>query len=177
MKQILFYATREDLLPILESVEASRLLKYARTGRYLWTKPQVFLNGASIPELGTANNDSSIGCESFLVLDHLADIKVRQVKQTDGTTSYHVDQLVNPDSVVITAGGIRKPDVYLHGRIATASDSPQSQDLMKIFAPAFRKQFKKIKAFWVGSYALHQLEGGARLTLAVSSPSELDLKP
>lgn len=177
MKQIFFYATREDLLPILESVESSRLLKYARTGRYLRAKPQVYLSGASIPEIGTANNDSSIGCESYLILDQSTDIDVRQVQQTDGTTSYHVDQLVNPDSVVITAGGIRTPDVYLHGRVATASDSPQSQDLIKLFAPAFRKQFRKIRAFWVGSHALRQLEGGARLTMAVSSPSEFDLKP
>lgn len=177
MKQILFYATREDLLPILESVEADRLLKYARAGRYLQTNPQLFLSGASIPKLGTANNDSSIGCESYLILDQSADIEVRPVKQTDGTTNYHVDQLVNPDSVVITAGGIRASHVYLHGRIATASDSAQSQDLMKLFAPAFRKHFKKIKAFWVGPHALHELESGARLTPAVSSPSEFDLKP
>lgn len=177
MRQILFYATKEDLLLILKSVEASRLLKYARTGRYVRPKPQMFLSGASIPGLGIADNDSSISCESYLVLDPATDVEVRQVLQTDGMTSYHIDQLVNPNSVVITAGGIRTPGVYLHGRVATASDTPQSQDLMRLFAPVFRKQCGKIKAFWVGAHALRQLEGGARFTMAVSSPSEFDLKP
>lgn len=176
MTQILFYATREDLLPILEFVESGRLLKYTRTGRHPRPKPEVFLSGASIPEIGTANNDSSIGCESYLILGQTIDVSIRQIQQTDGTTSYLVDQLVNPDSVVITAGGVRTPHVILHGRVGTASDSPQSQDLMKTFASAFRKRFRKVKAFWVGTHALRRLEGGTRLTMAVSSPTEFDLK-
>lgn len=176
MRHILFYATKEDLLPVLESVEAGSLLKYARTGRFSRSTPEVFLAGASIPEIGTANNDSSIGCESYLILAQLVDIEVRQIQQTDGTTSYFVDQLVNPDTVVITAGGVRTPHVILHGRVATVSDSPQSQKLMKLFASAFRRRFTKVKAFWVGAHALNRLEGGTRLTMAVSSPSEFDLK-
>jgi hypothetical protein len=47
---------------------------------------------------------------------------------------------------------------------------------MKLFASAFRKRFSKVKGFWVGKDALALLERGARLTMAVSSPSEFDLK-
>jgi len=68
MPQILFYATKEDLLPIFEFTEASKPLKYARTGRCPRAKPEVFVSGASIPELGMANNDSSIGCDSYPIL-------------------------------------------------------------------------------------------------------------
>jgi hypothetical protein len=116
----------------------------------------VLLNGASIPELGTANNDSSIGCDSYLVLGRSVAVAVRDILQQDVTTKYLVDQLVNPDSVVITAGGARMPDVLLHGRVATVSDSPQSQELMKLFTSAFRKRFKKVKAFRVGEHAFSQ---------------------
>jgi len=98
------------------------------------------------------------------------------MSQKDGSTSYVVDQLINPDSVIITAVGVRTPDVLLHGRVATASNLPQSQELMKLFASAFRKRFRKVKAFWIGNHALVQLERGTRLTMAVDSPSEFDLK-
>jgi hypothetical protein len=176
MSQILFYATKEDLLPILEFAEASKPLQYARTGHYARSKLEVLLNGTSIPELGTANNDSSTGCDSYLILDQSVGVAVRDILQQDGITKYLVDQLVNPDSVVMTAGGARMPDVLLHGRVATASDSPQSQQLMKLFASAFRKRFKKVKALWVGNQALSQLQRGTRLTIAVSSLSEFDLR-
>lgn len=174
--QILFFATKEDLLPIFEFAEASDPLKYARTGRYALPKPKVLLSGASIPELGTANNDSSIGCDSYLILSQSSAVAVREMPQTDGSTTFIVDQLINPDSVTITAGGIRKPSVLLHGRVATSSDSTRSQELMKLFDSAFRKQFRKVKPFWVGNHALAQLERGTRLTVAVSSPSAFDLK-
>jgi len=175
MSHILFYATKEDLLPILEFAEAGKPLKYARTGHYGQSKPEVLLNAASIPGLGTANDDSSVGCDSYLILGQSVALLVRDMLQQDGTTKYLVDQLVNPDSVVLTAGGARMPDILLHGRAATASDSPHSQELMKLFASAFRKRFKKVKAFWVGNHALSQLQRGTRLTMAVSSPREFDL--
>jgi hypothetical protein len=47
---------------------------------------------------------------------------------------------------------------------------------MKLFAAPFRKRFRKIKAFWVGPDALTELERGTRLTMAVGSPAEYDLK-
>jgi len=161
MTQILFYATKEDLLPILAFAEASQPLKYARTGRYLRPKPEMFVRGTSIPELGTANDDASIACASYLILGQSSDVEFRKLPQKDGSTSYIVDQLINPDSVVITAGGFRTPGVLLHGRVGTASDSPQSQELTKLFASAFRKRFRKIKAFWVGNDALGRI-GAAR---------------
>jgi hypothetical protein len=176
MTQILFYATKEDLVPIFEVVEASKPLKYARTGHYSRPKAEIFASGTNIPELGIANSDSSIGCDSYLILGESSDVAVRHILQTDGATKYMVDQLINPDSATITAGGVRTPGVILHGRVATASDSPQSQAIMKLFASAFRKQFRKVKSFWVGKHALAQLERGTRLTIAVSSPSEFDLE-
>jgi hypothetical protein len=176
MSQILFYATKEDLLPILEFAEASKPLKYVRTGQHARSTPEVFLNWASIPEPGTANDDSSIGCDSYLILVQSIAIVAREVLQHDGTTNFLFDQLANPDSVAITAGGARMPDVLLHGRVATASDSAQSKALMRLFASAFRKRFKKVKAYWVGNDALSQLQRGTRLTIAVGSPCEFDLQ-
>jgi hypothetical protein len=176
MTQLLFYATREDLLPIFAAAEIATLLKYARTGSFAQPQPPIFASGVDIPGLGTAASDASIACDSYLVLDRSTDAKVRQVQLRDGTTRFFVDQLINPDSIVITAGGIRTPGVLLSGRLGTASDSPRSQALMKLFAAPFRKRFSKVKAFWVGPAALTELERGTRLTMAVGSPAEYDLK-
>jgi hypothetical protein len=123
MTQLLFYATKADLLPIFAVAEASTLLKYARTGRYAQPQPPIFASGASIPELGTADNDASIACDSYLVLDRSTDAQVRPVQERDGTTSFFVDQLMNPDSIVITVGGartqepLRPPDIVTPTRI------------------------------------------------------------
>jgi len=176
MTQILFYATKEDLLPIFDLVEAKKPLKYVRAERYTRPKLEILTNGISIPNLGIANRDSSIACDTYLSFHQFSSVKVRQIPQNDGTTAYVVDQLTNPDSVSITAGGVRGPSVLLSGRVATASESPHAQELMKLFASAFRKRFRKVKAFWVGQHALTQLEQGTRLTQAVTSPSEFDLK-
>jgi hypothetical protein len=175
MTQLLFYATKEDLLPIFAAAEASTLLKYTRTGRYARPQPPIFASGANIPDLGTADNDASIACDSYLILDRSTDVQVRHVQPRDGTTSFFVDQLINPDSIVIAAGGIRTPGVLLSGRVGTASDSPRSQALMKLFAAPLRKRFRKVGAFWAGPDALTELERGTRLTMSVGSPAEYDL--
>lgn len=88
---------------------------------------------------------------------------------------FSIDQLANPDSVTFTAGGKWDNDVLLHGRIATASDSDISKELMKLFNLVIRKQFKKVGAYWVGPAAYVFLEAGWRLTLSAHSPRDFDL--
>lgn len=174
MKHILFYALKEDILPVIEAVELKCTLKYFRAGQFSESNQQSFSRGGEIPNVGTASSESSINCETFLVTES-ANINIRPIQQTDGSVRFSVDQLLNPDSVAFTAGGIWRPDVILYGRVATASDSVKSQELMKLFNSAFRKQFKKIKAYWVGPKAHLLLDEGARLTIAAQSSRDFDL--
>jgi len=78
MKQIHFFALREDLLAILELVESKGALKYAATGNYLKQELKdgirVYSAGAELPNLGTAGGDSSTTCERFLTCEPGADI-------------------------------------------------------------------------------------------------------
>jgi hypothetical protein len=46
---------------------------------------------------------------------------------------------------------------------------------MKRFNAEIRKEFSKVKAFWVGPNALTLLNAGKRLTDASQSPREFDL--
>lgn len=174
MKHLLFYALKEDILPVIEAVELKCSLRYFRAGQFSESIPQSFLRGGEIPNIGTASSESSINCETFLVTES-ANIDMRPIRQTDGSVRFGVDQLLNPDSVMFSAGGIWRPDVILYGRVATASDSVKSQKLMKIFNSTLRKQFRKVKAYWVGPKAYVLLEEGARLTIAAQSSRDFDL--
>jgi len=44
-------------------------------------------------------------------------------------------------------------DIVLHGRVGTASETPASQELMKRFHSVIKKNFTKVKAFFVGPAA------------------------
>jgi len=90
--------------------------------------------------------------------------------------TFRIDQLLNPDTVVLTPAGVRSEEVVLHGRVATVSNSQPAQRLMRLFSKAFRKhRFEKIRAFWVGPEARALLRAGTRLTISVQSPREFDL--
>jgi hypothetical protein len=177
MKHVLFFALKDDLLPMLELVESKGALNYARIGNFASREIKdgigVFKTGIGIPNLGKANADSAVACETFLVCERGTSVNLRTVQGE----RVCVDQLANPDSVEFTPGGMWNQDVVLNGRIATASESPISQALMKRFRAAVKKTFSKVKAFYVGPKALVLLESGKRLAGAVQSPREFDLIP
>jgi hypothetical protein len=175
MRQILFFASKADLLPVLEAVEIAGSLQYIRMGQSPNSEYRSLAHGAMIPNLGNATADSVAGCESFLVTESTSDVKVRTINVAGGTARYCVDQLVNPDSVTVTPGGLWSPDILLHGRVATVSESRISQVLMRRFDAGFRAQFRKVKAFWVGRDAYELLEAGRRLTISAGAPRYLDL--
>lgn len=177
MKQILFFALREDILQVLESVESFSSLRYIRAGQLSEPHAESFALGGEIPNLGKATAESAINSESFLIVEQGALIKYRSIRAANGDERFCVDQLVNPDSITFTSGGIWMPDIVLHGRVATISESEMSKVLMKRFNSAFRKSFSKTKAFWVGEKARAMLDSGARLTISAQSSRDFDLTP
>src|SRR6266581_4394341 len=135
---------------------------------------ETFTAGAELPNLGKASSDSAINSDSFLVAGRPVPIKMRRVKAAAGAERLYVDQLDNPDTVVLTPGGIWGTDIVLHGRVTTVSESGASQELMKEFHGTFRRRFTKIKAFFVGPKAVVLLEAGKRLTISAQSPRDFD---
>src|SRR5262249_40111153 len=121
--------------------------------------------------------DQSMGCDAYLVLEPETPLNLRRFRGIDGGERVCIDQLINPDSVTFTPGGIWKEDVVLNGAIGTASDSAVSQALMKRFQAAVKKTCTKVRAFYVGPRALTLFEAGKRLAGAVQSPREFDLAP
>lgn len=176
MKQLLFYAADGDLLPVLQAIEDCEPLKYVLTGNFTSPDVQTIFHGSQLPNLGKATHESSICSETFLVCQPQLSIVVRHFPGTGGIERFCVDQMVNPDTVTLTPGGVWTRDIVLWGRVATVSDSKASQNLMRRFAGAMKKQFTKIKAFHVGPKAHELLDSGKRLTIAAQSPREFDLK-
>ncbi|HOX07365.1 MAG TPA: hypothetical protein PK280_13260 [Planctomycetota bacterium] len=176
LRQIHFFALKEDILPVLEVVEAQGALKYVLTGNF--TKPglEVYSCGAELPDLGRPTSGSATGCASFLVTGSATPVNVRPIEASDGTTRYCVDQLINSDVVGFSSGGLWSEDIVLPGRVSTVWDSDASQGLMKRFKAALRKRFTRVQAFLVGPAALKLLDAGKRLTSGAQCPREYDLR-
>ncbi|MGO8996410.1 MAG: hypothetical protein ACLQVI_24105 [Polyangiaceae bacterium] len=175
MKQILFFATGNDLLPVLEEVERVGPLHYARMGQFPKPEPETFSRGGELPRLGQATAESAISSEAYLVSEVAMQVHVRRIEGPGGAERFAVDQLANPDTVTLTPAGVWRGNVILHGRVATVSESPQSQALMRRFKRALEGRFTKVKAFWVGANALALLDAGKRLTIGAQSAPEFDL--
>lgn len=175
MSQILFFALKDDLLPLLEAVERHGPLKYIRTGIYREPTYDVAHRGADLPSLGKATSESAITSQSFLVCEPVVRVKVRPVDLHSGGTNYHIDQLVNPDTVIFTPGGLWTEEILLYGRFATASLSGPAKHLMTRFRHQIKKHFVRVKAYHVGPNALVLLKAGKRLTIAQQSPPDMDL--
>jgi hypothetical protein len=169
------YAVKEDLLPVLEALESDGSVKYVRRGGQLLEPTLIaFDHAKDIPNLGKATAETGNFCDTFLVCKSELQIVVRSARVL-GQERFFIDQLYNPDTVTLTPAGMWNKEVLLAGYVGTASDSVESQKLMKRFHSAIRRRFVKITAYWVGHGALELLPSGKRLTSAVQSPPEFDL--
>lgn len=176
MKRILFFALKDDILPVLAAVEDEAPLKYVRTGNFTVPAYDCYTSGAEIPRLGQASFASAVGCDKFLVTQRVVPIEVETLALSAGGTRYLVDQLMNPDTVVFAPGGVWDNTILLYGGVTTVSDSVLAQHLMKRFSSAIKKRFSRVGPYLVGPQALCFLKEGNRLTLAAQTPREFDLK-
>lgn len=173
-----FYATKQDLVPILVGAESAEPLKYVLMGRFLTPTIQSYSRWDDIPNLGVASSSSAIGCTSFLVCEPELAINLDIVNQSDGVRSYHINQLYNPDTITFLTGGLWKSEILLYGRFATvsASFSKTAKRLMQRFDYQVRKHFVKIDGYYVGPEGVEMLKQGKRLAMAEQTPKEFDLK-
>ena len=174
LKRINFFATTEDLAPLLAAVERTLPVKYVLKGRFHNPGTRTYASSLEIPDLGCAHFESAVLNDTYLVVLKERPVEVRSVRENDGVVRYRVDALLNPAAVLFTPGGRWSEEVLLHG-VLLSSDHGESKAVMKPFAAHIRKTFHKIKAFWVGPHAEALLDAGKRLTNAEQSPREFDL--
>ena len=175
MKHVYFFALSHDITRVLNDLESIAPIRYVRMGQYDTEKHDTFEAAGDIPLLGQSDTDSASSGRSFLLVHRFAQVHLRSV-DVQGKKRFIVDQLVNSDSIVLSPGGSWTGDIVISGRFATTSSHTFAQTLMKKSASLLRKQFTKVKAFYVGAEAMTLLREGKRLTDSARSPVEYDLR-
>ena len=175
--QVLFYATARDLSGALSSLEAQKDLQYTLAGLFDSKELQTYLSYRDIPDLGRAFNRSAVANRRYLVSLQGTALRIREVPQNKGGVLFAVDLSLNEDSIVFSPGGRYRNDVMLYGMIGTLSPPPSaaSKNLYTFVAKGFRKDFKKVREYFVGPEALDLMASGVRLTLDAMTPPEFDL--
>ena len=177
-KQRHFFATRDGLFPVIAAFEAKESVKYVLTGLHRSSDLTVYDSGREIATLDMpAPHPNAICGYNYLVALENDTVKIRSCPQNSGGIRYAVDQLVNPRTIAVLHGGLFRPGVLLYGRVGTVSDDPVALRLYRRFSSVLTKNFRKIRAFWVGPDAAKLLASGCRLTIGADSPTEFDLAP
>jgi len=200
-RRIQFFARKEDILSAAARVESVGPVRYVKYGQIVGSDAPTYASIADIGDLGNAAYDSASACAKYLVYRPEVPFKLRPLKtltaednertyieildvqipvkpggltQKVGKPRFAIDQLINPDCVVVNPGGIWNGNVLLRGELSTVSGTQISRDLFSRFSRAIKSQFTPMRSYYVGPGALEFLRAGNRLTQAVQCPRELD---
>jgi hypothetical protein len=172
-----FFATADDLLVVLLSVEARHAVVYTPFDHIHKPRAEHFRTAQELPTLFRPQPYESATCgPMYLVTEAGTEVILRPLTRYEGKDRWSVDQLANPDSVVLRHGGMYGDNVLLQGEISTAYKTKVASRLQRAFGAAIRKYFVKIGVFYVGPAAEVLLDSGCRLTAAEQCPSASDLR-
>lgn len=172
-----FFATADDLLLVLLSVEAKHAVDYTPFEHVYEPRAKHYRTAQDLPTLFKSQPyESSVRGPAYLVTEAGTEVVLRQLSRHEGKDRWSVDQLANPDSTVLRHGGLFKQNILLSGDVRTVCKTTVALRLQRSFDEAIRKHFAKIQAFYVGPAAEGLLDSGCRLTAAEQSPPESDLR-
>lgn len=173
--QVLFFLTKEDVTPIIKSVEDKLPLKYVEMGLFD-SKEAVFynsaeaINGFAGPSIGNWNKDLML-----MIIPNDAALVIRAVEQRKGGIKYAIDPSENQVSIRIQFGGIVSEGVLLAGKCDTIFHSDFSKAVFKEFKATLKTQSRNIDSFYVGRDAESKLKAGWRLVTNEKMASGYDL--
>lgn len=167
--QLPFFATEDDLLSLLQTVESIRQLRLVAGGLFD-DVPDVEPRELAVVTSCCAKRETT-----YLVFAPGIHIAVRPVPQRRGGVKYAVDQLANPKTIAFRPGGSLARGCLVAGQLGTISEDPDSLELFQICSKQMRRVFTRIKAYYVGIEASKLLDQGWRLTANPKSPTLYDL--
>jgi hypothetical protein len=170
-----FFATRDDLIIVLQAVEARYALKYIECGLFDAADRPVFNSFIEMKNFGIAVEGDSNAESNYLVLHSEATLQVREVPQRRGGIKYAVDQQLNPKSITMKPAGRYGDSAIIAGMVGTVHHDDSAEELLAAFFKAFKIHFIKANSYIVGPKALKLLESGFRLTQSIKSPTNFDL--
>lgn len=169
------FATKKDLLPGLAAIEAETDIQYILVGRSEVPEPVFFTAGADIPKLGIAQEGNADKEATYIVLPQEIPCKVREVNRPGGVVGWVVDQLSNPDCVVLRPGGTFKKEAVISGEISSIGATEGATALFRKMVPHIIGDFRRVQSYWVGPEAEKHLKRGRRFVRSISDPVKYDL--
>src|SRR5262249_41001516 len=134
------------------------------------------LSALEIEDLGIAHKGDRVHEKAYLVADASVEIKIEEIHRRKGGIRYSVGLEKNPEAFGFEPGGLFQSRCLISGSIGTATGNPTSIALCRAFIRAIRKDFTKIKSYWLGPEALQFLDAGMRLTPSVNAAPMLDFQ-
>lgn len=172
--QISFFATKNDLLLVLNDVQFK--IPHAFSFQEKCEKPSVYGSPEDIEDLGFMSVGDQNQSRLYLLIAPDEEPKTRAVEQRNGDAKIFYDQISHPRSVSFRAGGLLNDSLcVIAGQVGTVSDDEWSIALYKMIVSSIKKKFTKIKSFYVGCEAVQKLDEGYRLTSNIKSPVDYDL--
>lgn len=174
-KNRFFFATKPDLIKIIQTVEQSDKFKYI-DGLYSDTREFKILNSLYDYEYLGIDLLGNRMSQQIMIINHLDEPNPREIKLVAGGVRYAIDQLTNEGSIIFRPGGIYKNEYLIVGQISTMNNGAESIRIFKIFEKALRKMScKKVGRYYLGEDAM-QLYGKMRfITMGITQPEIYDL--
>jgi hypothetical protein len=171
-----YFATTNDLVGLVKSVEIARPIKYAEFG--LVDSPQPVVHETLLNWAGLGRNSSGkAGIGGFLVVDKGEEVKGNPVPQRKGDIKFSFDQAANPHSIILRPSGLFDENTLIVGSVGTISDASASMQLYKLFRDSLDKNSVQVGYARVCMDAMEFMKNGGRMvTIGVGSPAEFDLR-
>jgi hypothetical protein len=104
---VFFFATGDDLLPVLLSVEAKHSIAYTPFDHIHEPIADQYRTARDLPTLFQRQPfESSVTGPAYLITEAGTDVVLRQLSRHEGKDRWSVDQLANPKSTVLRHGGL-----------------------------------------------------------------------
>ncbi len=176
-KQIHFFATANDFLKAVEEFESLIQVKYALTGVWESAQCEMLDSLSKVKNLSVIDSGHDTSAKkTYVVLPKEVSLVTREIPQNSGGSRYAVDQLANPHSFTISPGGTYTTGTehgLMPGMAGTAQCNSISFELFTAFAKILKRDFTKIRAYYLGPEALKLFEQGVRFPTASTAADRI----
>ena len=178
MKRIFFFATPDDIVPVLNRFEENGPFKYVVMGNLTTPNRAIYLSAKEIPNPGISTHETGHASTAYMVSHRDTKNAMEKFVGNGGETRWDLNNCDNEETVILTLAGLWIDGTLLPGLMDTLHQTSVAQQLMKWFLTALKQErFVKVESWWVGKAAMDMLQSGKRLTTtAVQSPPQFDLK-
>jgi hypothetical protein len=178
MKRIFFFATPNDIVPVLRRFQNNAPLKYVETIKLATPNRSIYLDPGEIPNPGISTQASGNTSIEYMVSLRDKKNQVYTFVDSSGTRRWMINGADNEDAVILNMAGLWRTGTLLPGIMDTMHDTRVAQQLMRWFLASLKQEgFVKMDLWWLGREAMTYLRGGRRLTIAEQAPPEYDLQP